>query len=334
MTEVHDRQTGPAAGGAPLGRQRVRLGAADAQHLGRFLHRQQRRQTVTHGHNLRPFPTWVTTVPCDKCSRTVPAQSTSRVLWPPCPAAETPRTPAAPAAGGRPQPSRRLQRPRRPRATGLDPRRVRRPARALPRPTPDPSRHLRHRTGLGRRPAPRVRRPRTVRLRPGVRPAHAVVPAAAARRPPAHAPPPPGPSTSSTCTCSAGPNNSSPCTRGCTRSASPTPPPPNRPSRRSPATPARSRQWSYRERRKELLLALLDQHADDLDNAIDELGRQLDHLRQVGIRGFIAEHTNDDDYARPGQRGNEAAAAGTAGETAPGDTRGKRKSARKIAHKK
>jgi transcriptional regulator with XRE-family HTH domain len=61
--------------------------------------------------------------------------------------------------------------------------------------------------------------------------------------------------------------------------------------------PARSRQWSYRERRKELLLALLDQHADDLDTAIDELARQLDHLRQVGIRGFIAEHTNDDDYA-------------------------------------
>ena len=42
----------------------------------------------------------------------------------------------------------------------------------------------------------------------------------------------------------------------------------------------------------------MNQHADDLDNAIDELGRQLDHLRQVGIRGFIAEHTNDDDYAQ------------------------------------
>jgi hypothetical protein len=66
--------------------------------------------------------------------------------------------------------------------------------------------------------------------------------------------------------------------------------------------PAGSRQWSYRERRKELLLALLDQHADDLDNAIDELGRQLDHLRQVGIRGFIAEHTNDEDYAIPTTR--------------------------------
>src|SRR5207302_1286275 len=57
--------------------------------------------------------------------------------------------------------------------------------------------------------------------------------------------------------------------------------------------PAASRQWSYRERRKELLLALLDEHGDSLDNAVEELGRWVDHLRQVGIRGFIAEHTND-----------------------------------------
>jgi transcriptional regulator with XRE-family HTH domain len=77
--------------------------------------------------------------------------------------------------------------------------------------------------------------------------------------------------------------------------------------------PPRSRQWSYRERRKELLLALLNQHADDLDNAIDELGRQVDHLRQVGIRGFIAEHTNDDDYAQaePPKSPNETARANT-----------------------
>src|SRR5206468_8135419 len=33
--------------------------------------------------------------------------------------------------------------------------------------------------------------------------------------------------------------------------------------------PARSREWSYKERRKELLLALLDQHADRLDAAVD-----------------------------------------------------------------
>ena len=63
--------------------------------------------------------------------------------------------------------------------------------------------------------------------------------------------------------------------------------------------PAEAKQWSYRERRKELLLALLDEHADSLDNAVDELGRMVDHLRQVGIRGFIAEHTNDEDFTYP-----------------------------------
>ena len=91
--------------------------------------------------------------------------------------------------------------------------------------------------------------------------------------------------------------------------------------------PARSRDWSYKDRRKELLLALLDQHADSLDSAVDELGRWVDHLRQVGIRGFIAEHTNDSDFAidpvirktrdelvrRRGR--DEAAPAGTADET-------------------
>jgi transcriptional regulator with XRE-family HTH domain len=81
--------------------------------------------------------------------------------------------------------------------------------------------------------------------------------------------------------------------------------------------PARSREWSYKERRKELLLALLDQHGDDLDNAIDELGRQLDHLRQVGIRGFIAEHTNDADYATVRSPGaDETASVGTTDRTA------------------
>jgi len=56
---------------------------------------------------------------------------------------------------------------------------------------------------------------------------------------------------------------------------------------------------SYRERRKELLLALLDQHADGFDAAIDDLGRTIDHLRQVGLRGFIAEKTDDGDFMRP-----------------------------------
>jgi len=61
--------------------------------------------------------------------------------------------------------------------------------------------------------------------------------------------------------------------------------------------PAWSRGWSYKERRKEMLLALLDEHADSMDSAVDELGRWVDHLRQVGIRGFVAEHTNDSDFA-------------------------------------
>lgn len=60
--------------------------------------------------------------------------------------------------------------------------------------------------------------------------------------------------------------------------------------------PAAAKQWSYQERRKELLLALLDEHADSLDGAVEELGRMVDHLRQVGIRGFIAEQTHDDDF--------------------------------------
>ena len=60
--------------------------------------------------------------------------------------------------------------------------------------------------------------------------------------------------------------------------------------------PAEAKSWSYRERRKELLLALLDEHADSLDRAVEELGRWVDHLRQVGIRGFIAEHTGDEDF--------------------------------------
>jgi transcriptional regulator with XRE-family HTH domain len=60
--------------------------------------------------------------------------------------------------------------------------------------------------------------------------------------------------------------------------------------------PADAKQWSYQERRKELLLALLDEHADSLDSAVEELARMVDHLRQVGIRGFIAEHTSDEDF--------------------------------------
>jgi len=78
--------------------------------------------------------------------------------------------------------------------------------------------------------------------------------------------------------------------------------------------PSTTRQWSYKERRKELLLALLDDHGDTFDTAIDDLGRVIDHLRHVGIRGFLAENTNDDDFTTaPGDDGeaDEPAAADT-----------------------
>ncbi|MGH9036333.1 MAG: helix-turn-helix domain-containing protein [Acidimicrobiia bacterium] len=91
--------------------------------------------------------------------------------------------------------------------------------------------------------------------------------------------------------------------------------------------PAESRQWSYKERRKEMLLALLDQHADSFDHAVEELGKAVDHLRQVGLRGFIAEHTWDTDFTRPGRttRGeDETAPDSTADETARGSTRKRR----------
>ena len=60
--------------------------------------------------------------------------------------------------------------------------------------------------------------------------------------------------------------------------------------------PSEAREWSYKDRRKELLLALLDDHADNFDQHIDELGKTIDHLRKVGLRGFIAETTNDEDF--------------------------------------
>ena len=61
--------------------------------------------------------------------------------------------------------------------------------------------------------------------------------------------------------------------------------------------PAESRQWSYRERRNEMLLALVDKEADRLDKAADEFGAFFDHLRRVGIRGFVAESVHPDPIA-------------------------------------
>jgi hypothetical protein len=86
--------------------------------------------------------------------------------------------------------------------------------------------------------------------------------------------------------------------------------------------PAASRAWSYKDRRKEMLLALLDNHADEFDSAVDELGKWVDHLRQAGIRGFIAEHTFDDDFTDDDQLDtaveDETAPDGTVDE--PGST--------------
>src|SRR2546423_13424528 len=88
--------------------------------------------------------------------------------------------------------------------------------------------------------------------------------------------------------------------------------------------PAGSRVWSYRQRRKEMLLALLDNHADDLDNAVEELGKWVDHLRHAGIRGFIAEHTWDDDFTRTDHPSaailDETTPDGTPDDTASADT--------------
>lgn len=51
------------------------------------------------------------------------------------------------------------------------------------------------------------------------------------------------------------------------------------------------------DRRKELVMAVLDARADDLDRAAEDIGRFFDHLREVGIRGFVADNTLDADYA-------------------------------------
>lgn len=58
----------------------------------------------------------------------------------------------------------------------------------------------------------------------------------------------------------------------------------------------------YQHRRKEMLLALLAQHADGVDAAADEIGAFFDHLRQVGIRGLLAEKLNDPDLTSEPQR--------------------------------
>jgi transcriptional regulator with XRE-family HTH domain len=62
-------------------------------------------------------------------------------------------------------------------------------------------------------------------------------------------------------------------------------------------TTSAARAWSYRERRNEMLLALVDKEADRLDKAADEFGAFFDHLRRVGLRGFVAERVHPDPIA-------------------------------------
>lgn len=54
----------------------------------------------------------------------------------------------------------------------------------------------------------------------------------------------------------------------------------------------------YRHRRKEMLVALLAEHADQVDAAAEEIGAFFDHLRQVGLRGLLAEKANDPELAQ------------------------------------
>lgn len=60
--------------------------------------------------------------------------------------------------------------------------------------------------------------------------------------------------------------------------------------------PSVGRQVSYRERRKQMLLALLAEYSDRVDEAAEEIGSFFDHLRQVGVRGLVAEHLGDGSY--------------------------------------
>jgi transcriptional regulator with XRE-family HTH domain len=57
--------------------------------------------------------------------------------------------------------------------------------------------------------------------------------------------------------------------------------------------------WDYRTRRKDLLIALLEQYHDDFDKSIEELGVIVDRLRQAGLKGFVASTMNDPDYILP-----------------------------------
>jgi transcriptional regulator with XRE-family HTH domain len=62
---------------------------------------------------------------------------------------------------------------------------------------------------------------------------------------------------------------------------------------------------NYRDRRKELLLDLVDHQADELDRAAEEVGKFFDYLRQLGVRGMLAAKLVDSDFvAQPDDRGS------------------------------
>jgi len=46
-----------------------------------------------------------------------------------------------------------------------------------------------------------------------------------------------------------------------------------------------------------MLLALVDRDADRLTEVVDKMADFFNHLRQTGIRGFIAEHVHPDPIA-------------------------------------
>jgi transcriptional regulator with XRE-family HTH domain len=60
--------------------------------------------------------------------------------------------------------------------------------------------------------------------------------------------------------------------------------------------PSPARLASFRERRKQMLFALLDKYTDRVDQAAEEIGAFFDHLRLVGVRGLVAENLNDPEY--------------------------------------
>jgi hypothetical protein len=50
---------------------------------------------------------------------------------------------------------------------------------------------------------------------------------------------------------------------------------------------------TYRARRHEIVLTLLDSRADRLDKAAAELGAFFDQVGQLGIRGLVAQAERD-----------------------------------------